>query len=365
MYTYDLDEIKNSLTIEQVNDILAELGAEPQMKNELIVCKTICHAGDHHKLWYYSNTALFKCYSDCGDTFDIFELVRKVKTLELQIEYTLPMAVQYVAGYFGFAPKGMEDDIDKIEDWELFHRYEKIKDIDPSKKVINLPSVDGSFLKNLPRPRILSWEEDGISKEVMDFYEICYEPSREVIVIPHRDANGNLVGIRQRTMIKEVAEKYGKYMPLRLGKNMYNHALSYNLYGLYQNKDNIRKAQKAIVLESEKSVMQYATMFGQDENIAVACCGSSFIAYQCQLLIDAGAREIIIALDRQFQELGDDEHLKLVKNLKNIHKKYGQFVTISYIFDKEKITPYKASPTDCGIDTFLYLYKRRVNLYES
>ena len=70
-------------------------------------------------------------------------------------------------------------------------------------------------------------------------------------------------------------------------------------------------------------------MFGQENNIAVGICGSTFTQYQAWLLINIGVQEIIVGLDKQYQELNDDEHKKLVRNLKGIHNKYGQFVTIS------------------------------------
>ena len=50
------------------------------------------------------------------------------------------------------------------------------------------------------------------------------------------------------------------------------------------------------------------------------------------------------------------------ENLTNIHNKYSKYVDISFIFDKEDLLPYKASPIDCGKDTFLYMYKKRIRL---
>ena len=97
--------------------------------------------------------------------------------------------------------------------------------------------------------------------------------------------------------------------------------------------------------------------------MSVAVCGSSFINYQAWLLINQGAEEIIVCLDKQFKELGDDEYKKLIKNLTNIHKKYGKYVTISYMFDKKNLLGYKDSPIDKGKEVFLQLYKDRVNLY--
>ena len=119
---------------------------------------------------------------------------------------------------------------------------------------------------------------------------------------------------------------------------------------------------KVIVFESEKSCLLYKSYFGVENDISVACCGSSLSAYQIQSLIDAGAREIIVAFDRQFQEIGDDEFKHLKTNLMRLRDKYKNFVLISFIFDKNQITGYKDSPIDCGPQTFLQLFKERIVL---
>lgn len=80
------------------------------------------------------------------------------------------------------------------------------------------------------------------------------------------------------------------------------------------------------------------------------------------MLLDAGAEEIVIAFDRQFQEIGDDEFKKLKANLLKIRDKYKNYALISFIFDKNMITGYKASPIDEGKEKFLQLFKERIVL---
>ena len=123
-----------------------------------------------------------------------------------------------------------------------------------------------------------------------------------------------------------------------------------------------RILKKAIIFESEKSVMLYQSYFGIENNIAVACCGSNITAYQMDLLLNAGAQEIIIAFDRQFQELGDKEFIQLKKKLMTLYNKYHNYTNISFIFDKNMITGYKDSPVDCGPQIFLQLFKERIIL---
>lgn len=371
-YDYNLTEIKEQLTIDQVFDLVNEFHAEPILKGNMIVCKTICHhrldeLGDAgYKLYYYDNTKLFRCYTGCAEpTFDIFELVRKVRSAELSADYTLPAAVDFVAQRFGYSKQARDDmsSLSIVDDLKYFNSYDRIKDIDLSTQKVELKTYDSSFLKNLPQVDIIPWMEDNITRPTMDYYDIHYDPKNCGVVIPHYDIKGELIGVRERTLIKENAEKYGKYLPMRVGNRILSHPLSFNLYGLYQNQENIRRMRKAIILESEKSVLQLDGILGRENNIGVACCGSSVIAYQVELLRQLGVNEITVALDRQFIELGDKEHEKLVKNLKNIDKKYGNFIKIDYIFDKDRITTYKSSPTDSGSEIFFKLYRERVNLY--
>ena len=149
---------------------------------------------------------------------------------------------------------------------------------------------------------------------------------------------------------------------MRINNVLYNHPLGANLYGLNWARDNIKSMKKVIVFEAEKSVLKYMSYFGINNNIAVATCGSSLSAYQVQLLLDSGAEEIILAYDRQFKEIGDDEFLKLKKNLLNTREKYKNIVKVNFIFDKNKITGYKDAPIDKGANTFLQLFKERIVL---
>lgn len=364
-YNYNLEEIRESLTIDQVMSIVAENGGEPIQKGDTLVCRTICHGGNSHKLYYYDNTHLFRCYTDCGETFDIFQLIQKIKTREAGREIPLPQAIEYVAQFLGISREpAAASETTEIDDYLTFiENYDRIKEIDVKTSTVELKTYDDGFLKNFSHPQIVSWIEDNITQMAMDKYEISYNPKDQAIIIPHRDINGNLIGVRERTLIKENAEKYGKYLPLKLNGTMYSHPLSFNLYGLYQNQENIKRAKMAIILEGEKSVLQLESILGSENNIGVACCGSNVINYQVSLLQKLGVKEIVIALDRQYQKLNDDEHKKLCRNLKALQKKYGNYIKVSYIFDIDGLLPYKASPTDAGTQIFMQLFRERKSLY--
>ena len=367
-YDYDKDEIKNSISNEQMFNFLKELGAEPIEQNGNIICKTICHhsfddlSNASHKLYYYSNSKLFKCYTGCTETGDIFELVRKVKGRGQEDTYQLPQAIHYVAQYFGYAPKfdNLFDTNDLEEDWKIFNKYDRIKEIKKDEQIVELKEYDGSFLKNFPKPKIKPWLDEGITQEVMNHAGICFDSKNYGIIIPHYDINNRLIGIRERTMDLDM-ESGGKYKPAYINKKLYNHPLSLNLYNLNNSKNNIKNIRKAIIFEGEKSCLLYRSYFGEDNDISAGCCGSSLVSYQVKLLISLGVEEIIIAFDKQFQEKGDNEFKKLVKNLTNINKKYGKYTKISFMFDSQgEYLDYKSSPIDEGKDVFLELYKNRI-----
>ena len=83
--TFDKDEIKNSLTTEQIEQFLAEHGGEPVKRIGILVSRTICHnpadGKGSYKLYYYENTHLFKCYTGCENTtgFDILLMIFQIK----------------------------------------------------------------------------------------------------------------------------------------------------------------------------------------------------------------------------------------------------------------------------------------------
>ena len=143
---------------------------------------------------------------------------------------------------------------------------------------------------------------------------------------------------------------------------MYNHPLGFNLYNLNNSQNNIRDIKKAIIFEGEKSCLLYASYFGLDNDISVAVCGSSLGNYQMNLLISLNVEEVIIAFDKQFQEIGDSEWVRWTKKLNEINKKYGKAVQISFIFDKWNLLDYKDSPIDKGKEIFLDLFRKRVTV---
>lgn len=368
-YKYNKDSLKENLSIEEVFELISELGGEPQMiTKDTFTAKTICHnlitANASRKLYYYDNTHLFHCYTECGDSsFDIYELIQKIYKNNGIKNFTLGKAIIYVAKFFGYSTETFdfeEDKIEQLEDWKIINAFKR-KEEDSSTKRVELKIFDDKILKFLPHPHILPWEMEGISFNVMESKGICYDPLNMGVVIPHYDINNNLIGIRERTLVKE-NEIFGKYRPALINGVLYNHPLGYNCYNLNNSKDNIKKIKKAIIVEGEKSCLLYSSYFGEENDITVACCGSNITKYQMQLLLNLGIDEVIIAFDKQFQEIGDEEWKKWTAKLKAINNKFSSYVKVSFLFDKWNLLNYKDSPLDRGKEVFIELFKKRVIL---
>lgn len=367
MQDYDKKAIREELSIDDYFQLVTEWGGNPEFTPFGFISDTICHnppGEGSRKLYFYENSDLFKCYTDCDCAFDIFELTIKVAQIQSNRKMDLNDAVRYLAAKFNIVIALDDTEDIGLADWQYLIAYDKINDIPTVNQVPQLKEYDKRILGPLAiNPNYLTpWINDHIKPQILAHAQIGYNFSTDQISIPHFDKDGRFIGLRGRTMVKEDAERFGKYRPMIINKQQYNHSLGLNLYNLNNSKDNIKRMGKAIVFESEKSTLQFQSYFGLENDISVACCGSSVSSYQIQLLIEDRVQEIIIAFDRQFQELGDSEFKRLKAKLLGLHKKYKNEVLISFIFDKHLITSYKASPTDEGPEKFMQLFKERIIL---
>lgn len=367
MLVFDKLKIREALTDENIYDLLHEWGGDPGREIFGFTSTTICHnppGEGSRKLYYYENTGLFRCYTGCDSYFDIFELTTKVAKIQWDKEFDLNDAVRWIAQRFGFSgdhENRPEDEV--LDDWKYLANYERIQDITMKTNSIVLKEYENDILERFNYSvKIGPWLREGITQAALDQARIGYYPGGDQITIPHFDKDGRFIGLRGRTLCAEEGERFGKYRPMRINREMYNHPLGMNLYNFNNSKDKIKLMKKAIIFEGEKSCLLYQSYFGLENDISVACCGSSVSNYQIQMLLEAGAEEIIVAFDRQFQEIGDEEFKHLKTNLIRLRDKYKNFVLISFIFDKNMITGYKSSPIDCGPGTFLQLFKERIVL---
>ena len=192
----------------------------------------------------------------------------------------------------------------------------------------------------------------------MDNFQIKFSLGQNKIIIPHLDLDGRLIGIRARALEQKDIE-LGKYMPITIGETIYAHRLQFNLYGLYQHKEAIQKYKRAVIFESEKSVLKDEVFYGKN-SIAVACCGSSLSKYQVALLCKKlGVNEIVIAFDKEYTDLKDPKAKTYRNKLIEMCEKYKHLASFSYIYDEQNLLSLKDSPNDRGKEIYEKLYQNR------
>ena len=344
------EEIIEQLNDERVKQLLEQLNIPYIDKNDYLLLKTVCHHANEEeaswKLYYYKNTHIFYCYTNC-QAMSIFSFLKHYYETRNYTYDWFTDIYEVIRGCSYFS-----------EDKQRPNSYKSIRDDYSLKKTRQeLPSYpDGvmeSFIKYYP----IEWLNDGISREAMDKFNIRYSPSQNKIIIPHYDVNNRLIGIRGRALNQEDIDTWGKYMPVQIENKWYSHPLSLNLYGLNKTKENIKATGIAYLFEAEKSVLQMESF--SILNCAAAVCGSKLNKYALDILVrSCHPREIVICFDNE--ELPHEE--KYFKYLYDLCKKYQTYSNFSFIYDKEKLLDPKDSPTDKGEEVFLKLLKGRVKV---
>lgn len=349
----DANEIKELLTEDQITTLLISLGSdEPRSDNNgNPMYQTVCHHGESHKLYYYKDSKMFKCYTECSDSFDIFELVQRNR------DCTFVESINYICGLFNIQQTRSKGFITSskhlIEDWDVINKYLKNQYM-PVNIVLNI--IDPNILNLFKDLYHISWINDGISIEAMQKHQIKFDISRNKIIIPHFNIDNQLIGIRGRALNKDEIESGRKYMPLYIEKTEYNSPLGRNLYGLNKTKDAIKRIGKVAIFESEKSVLQCETFYGVD-NFAVAVCGSNITNYQRSLLLQLNIREVFICFDKQFTKKDSEEAYKYADKLRRLASKFSSYVTTYVLWDNNDLLGHKESPSDKGKLTLEALMK--------
>lgn len=351
----DKEQLKHSLTIDDITKIVCHLGSDlPKMDNKgNLVFQTICHnfIGGSYKLYYYDNSKLFSCYTECQKTFDIYELIEKVK----KVSFTEAIIfVQQSTGYIVKETNLPKDE--RINDWEFINRYKK-----NSSEEAKLNTYNPIVLDIFPKKYHLSWIEEGISKKAMERFNIRFDIFNNSIIIPHYDIRKLLVGIRCRNLNQDLLDKGMKYIPVKIENEIYSHPLSYNLYGIAENLETIKSLSKVVLFEGEKSVLKMETLY-PNHNFGLAVCGDKVSEYQMKL-ITRYTNEVTIAFDKseEYKSKSGNKNESIIR-IRNIAKRFSPYVKTYIIVDKKNLLSTKDAPIDQGKEVFEELMKTKVEV---
>lgn len=347
-----LKELRYKLTEEDIIRILKQYGIEPVYDTpSALIYPTICHnlTGGSPKLYYYKSDHIFKCYTHCNDMFDIFTLLIKMHDLRGN-----PISVSQAIEFCGL------DRCDFLNEAENSSTKEDIEYLynvlHTTNQIVDLPHIDSKILQRFvfDRQVLAQWVDEGISYDTMKKYGIAYDPIDNCIIIPNYDIAGKLISVRGRYLDEEAL---AKYKPINWGKKLLSHPSALNLFGLNINKEAIKRQKRAIIFESEKSVMMMDTIYG-DKNCAVATLGQNISRQQIQLLLSLGVNEVVLAYDADYTNYAQTvekrkKYIKIAETLK-------PYFNVAVLMDLNHILNYKDSPIDRGKDKFEQILKDRI-----
>lgn len=187
-----------------------------------------------------------------------------------------------------------------------------------------------------------------IDQRVLDKYMVMFDDRSDRIIFPHLKYNdaSKVAGVVGRTVHKAWKElKINKYMsmlPTRYDK-------TYNLYGLCQNIEEIKRQGKVFIFEAEKSVMKL-DMYGLPLGVSVGCHNIS--EFQLKLLRGLDV-DIYVCFDKDVEL----DHIKSV--CRKLTGRIGSR-TVYYIYDSEDVLDVKDSPVDKGIRVWNKLLEQRI-----
>lgn len=351
----NIAEIKSKITDDEIFHLLEALGGEPKIVNGVIVSQTICHHGDSDKLGYYPDSGTFMCYTNCG-SFDVIGLVEKTK------EISTGEAISFVKDFFnigapiiGSFQKRTHASLEEIDNPMSSIRRRHSKE-SRELKVIENTSVLNSFYDMYYD----GWLAEGITVDTMKKFGIKFSVIDNQIIIPHRNVDGALVGIRARNLNDKVVAEGKKYIPIYYNGVSYRYPTGLNLYGLDVNKDNINKTHQIVLFEAEKSVLKMDSFFNGGNGVALN--GTMLSDEQVKLIDALDVNEVIIAVDKEYDDVDTEESEEYAKKIYSIFKKLKGRYNVSIIWDMENLLDRKDSPVDQGKSTFLKLIKNRINI---
>ena len=371
-----------------------KMNAEPRPVNSAgkpsIQILGLCHHGDHHSAVFDPSTGKVTCFAACGRGMLLHNWVKQACDLDSPQE-AKDLIEEWMDGqdidFASRVPQSTEitENIREKKYEERIYEPEHIEPLPgiPPEIVKELYAEFDSSFETLDR---LKWHtREGIATEMMQLYQVAYFPKRKTIILPHHNINGEIVGLYERSYLdlrrdvkKEMPDApywflmqfpRAKYVPLLKDerfkkeddtKTSWSFSNIRNLYGLHLAKDSIRETGKAIIFEGGKSVM-LARQYGYPFAVASHTFGAN--VNHISMLIEQGAKEIILAFDKQYEIIDDldNQWILYEKKTREFARKIGKYVNVSRITDLEdepKLN-YKDAPIDRGKEIFDELFIRR------
>lgn len=188
----------------------------------------------------------------------------------------------------------------------------------------------------------ISWFREGVMPWTREKFGIAYSYKHKRVVIPLRSwLDGALLGFNQRTTVENYEE---------LGISKYfitpSYQKSLNLYGLWENREEIEQKRYVVIVESEKSVLKRHSL---NDGTCVALQGKTLSDEQLRIILGLDVDEVIVALDNDVP----------IEEVRYMCEKFYRFRKVSYVKDSWGLLDKKDSPCDVKNKVYNFLMKFR------
>lgn len=349
----------------------------------------ICHHGGSHSAVFDPATMKVTCFSECGGGMLFHTWVKKVLETDNPQE-----AKDFIEDWCDHQDIDFEGRLPRNDmGFEFKERpFERCETppIEGIPRSTIEQMYDEDFLHDMKTLTRLRWHmDDGIDPEVLDLFEIACVPQDNYVVLPHHNRNGDIVGLyarSYRTLRREIIKLYpeagwdfwkhfprAKYVPLvKLPKYLtgeegektsWSFPNGKNLYGLHKSHPYIKESEEAIIFEGGKSVM-LAWQWGVRNTVATHTFGAN--PYHINMLLNEGAKSIVLAFDKQYESMDSDDQqwMQYQHRTYELAKKIKDHCDVYRICDgMDGKLDYKDAPVDKGEEYFKWLLAHKEPLF--
>lgn len=280
--------------------------------------------------------------SEFNDVSDIISLVQYNK------KCSFVDAVKYLHNILGLelTPYKKEEKKEKLDPLAIFKnvisRHREIVD------VAEIQAIKEEAINDYVPLLYIDWLREGVMPWAAKKFGLAYSYKYHRVVIPIRYwLDGTLVGFNQRTTVENYEE---------LGIRKYFLTASYrkslNLYGLWENREEIEDKKTVVICESEKSVLK---RYSRNDGTCVALQGKKLSDEQRRIIIGLNVNEVIIALDNDVP----------IEEVRHICEQFYHIRNVSYVKDRWNLLGDKDAPADAENKVYNFLIKHRVKYDES
>lgn len=280
--------------------------------------------------------------SEFGDMADIISLTKYNK------KCSFVSAIKYLHKILGLKFTQYEKEEKKDGNEDPLAVFKNAMSTSRCINVANIQAIREEAINDYVPLLYIDWLREGIMPWAAKKFGLAYSYKYHRVVVPIRFwEDGRLVGFNQRTTVENYEE---------LGIRKYFLTPSYkknlNLYGLWENREEIEGKKTIVICESEKSVLK---RYSRNDGTCVALQGKKLSEEQRRIILGLDVNEVIVALDNDVS----------IEEVRHICEQFCRARKVSYVKDRWDLLGEKDAPADAENKVYNFLIKHRIRYDES